>query len=196
MEKNFWKQQMAHEPTRLYFYKLQEIIYNYLLSLSKWKDECGNPEHLDDEIFLNVLEIGLDVGISARCFLEFPNIKLTSIDSGDIDIGIREIEAMNTKRWTFHHMTSDKYFAECKIEFDIIYVDGLHTYEQVKKDADNAWKFLKPDGIIIGHDIIHKGNFINDSDCGVAQAFAEFMNEKNVTGIIYPPHPGLIVITK
>ena len=38
-----------------------------------------------------------------------------------------------------------------KGEFDLIFVDGLHTYEQVKKDYD--WlKHLKRDGYIIFHD--------------------------------------------
>ena len=179
----FWEEQMKHEATLLYFCKLQILIREYSLSFDRKE--------------LNCLEIGLDVGISARAFLEFDNIKLTSVDCGDVDIGIKEIMALtNSCNWRFHHMTSDKYFIECKKEYDIIYVDGDHSYQQVKKDADNAWKFLKAGGIMIGHDIIHKNNFRNDSDYGVAQAFAEFISEQNVEAIIYPPHPGLIVIKK
>ncbi len=177
----FWEEQMAHEPTRKYYEALEKLIDKYPML---------------PETMLDVLEIGLDVGISARCFLGYPNIKLTSVDCGDVDVGIKEIKRFAENRWTFMPMTSDKYFEQCKTEYDIIFIDGLHTYKQVKKDIDNAWKFIKSGGILIGHDIIHKGNFRNDSECGVAQAFAEFIDEKNVEATIYPPHPGLIVIKK
>ena len=36
--------------------------------------------------------------------------------------------------------------------FDIIYIDRLHRYHQVKKDLNNALKYLKEDGIIICDD--------------------------------------------
>ena len=178
----FWDKQMAHEPTRLYYEKLKGIIYRWIF------------QSLD---IIDVLEIGLDVGISARCFLEFPNIKLTSIDPGDIGIAIKEMEALGfNDRWTFHHMTSDAYFVQCKREFDIIYIDGDHSYIQTKKDVDNAWKFLKGGGLLIGHDFLHKSNFYQNKDCGVTQAFREFICEQNVEAHIYPPNPGLITITK
>ena len=46
-------------------------------------------------------------------------------------------------------MTSDDYFAgDNTIRFDFIYIDGDHTSHQVAKDADNAWKLLKPNGIM------------------------------------------------
>ena len=34
---------------------------------------------------------------------------------------------------------------------DFIYIDGLHSYKQVKKDINNYVKKLKPGGIICGH---------------------------------------------
>ena len=36
--------------------------------------------------------------------------------------------------------------------FEIIYIDRLHRYHQVKKDLNNALKYLKEDGIIICDD--------------------------------------------
>jgi predicted O-methyltransferase YrrM len=46
-------------------------------------------------------------------------------------------------------MTSNEYFAGNNIiRFDFIYIDGDHTAEQVAKDAENAWKLLKPEGIM------------------------------------------------
>lgn len=36
--------------------------------------------------------------------------------------------------------------------YDFIYIDGMHTYEQVKKDIQNYLPFVKKGGFIGGHD--------------------------------------------
>ncbi len=36
--------------------------------------------------------------------------------------------------------------------FDIIFIDGLHEYDQVKKDINNSLLFLNDDGVIFLHD--------------------------------------------
>ena len=36
--------------------------------------------------------------------------------------------------------------------FDFIYIDGMHTYDQVKKDIQNYLPFIKKGGFIAGHD--------------------------------------------
>jgi predicted O-methyltransferase YrrM len=52
-------------------------------------------------------------------------------------------------------MTSDDYFAgNSAIKFDFIYIDGDHTAEQVSKDAENAWKLLKPGGTMAFDDYL------------------------------------------
>lgn len=38
-------------------------------------------------------------------------------------------------------------------EFDLVFIDGLHTAEQVKKDFENALKVLSPNGFIVLHDV-------------------------------------------
>jgi len=50
--------------------------------------------------------------------------------------------------------TSDDFFKGNKLFFDIIFIDGLHIYEQVKKDINNALNFLKPSGVILLHDCL------------------------------------------
>ena len=51
-------------------------------------------------------------------------------------------------------MTSDKFFTENKEKFDLIFIDGLHVYEQVIKDIFNSIKVLKENGIILVHDCL------------------------------------------
>ena len=176
-----WEEFMAHEPTKLYYEKLNEIIW----------------EHVRCKQLFECLEIGFDVGISARAFLSYPNITLTSVDPGEVDIGMKEMELMNVgDQWKFHPIFSDVFFKTCIWTYDIIYIDGDHSYQQTKKDFDNAWKFLKPGGLLIGHDFLHQKNFMNDADYGITKAVSEFIKEQNVNATIYPPNPGLIVIKK
>ena len=56
-------------------------------------------------------------------------------------------------------MTSDDFFMKNKDFFDIIFIDGLHHYEQVKKDIENSLKFLNKSGVILLHDCLPKNVF-------------------------------------
>lgn len=56
-----------------------------------------------------------------------------------------------------YQMTSDVFFVYAgdvseKNLFDLIFIDGLHTAEQVRKDFENALKILSPNGFIVLHD--------------------------------------------
>ena len=50
--------------------------------------------------------------------------------------------------------TSDNFFEKNKDMFDIIFIDGLHIYEQVKKDILNSIKYLNDEGVILIHDCL------------------------------------------
>ena len=52
-----------------------------------------------------------------------------------------------------HILSSDKFFALNEIKYDLIFIDGLHTAEQVLKDCENALKVLNENGIIVWHDV-------------------------------------------
>lgn len=47
---------------------------------------------------------------------------------------------------------SDDFFKDNKDKFDIVFIDGLHIYDQVKKDILNSVDCLKENGIILIHD--------------------------------------------
>lgn len=48
--------------------------------------------------------------------------------------------------------TSDEFFRDNQEKFDLIFIDGLHKYLQVKKDIQNSLKSLNSDGLILMHD--------------------------------------------
>jgi hypothetical protein len=52
--------------------------------------------------------------------------------------------------------TSDKYFdfISPDTKFDIIFIDGLHHYQQVLKDIENALNHLSENGTIVCHDCL------------------------------------------
>lgn len=56
----------------------------------------------------------------------------------------------------FHETTSDAFFAKLDpaTRFHVIYLDGLHTFEQTLRDLQAALTVLAPDGIIILDDIL------------------------------------------
>lgn len=60
---------------------------------------------------------------------------------------------------TIYEMSSDRFLLEVAYalgyndnQFDLIFIDGLHTAEQVKKDFEGCLKYLSPNGFIVLHD--------------------------------------------
>lgn len=51
-------------------------------------------------------------------------------------------------------MTSDDFFKTNKKQFDIIFIDGLHTFEQTYIDIINALGVINDGGIILAHDTL------------------------------------------
>ena len=55
-----------------------------------------------------------------------------------------------------YKMTSDEFFDLIKdhpeIQYDVIFIDGLHHADQVDKDIENSLKHLVPNGYIVLHD--------------------------------------------
>ena len=84
--------------------------------------------------YKNYLEIGCDQNQL------FSKVKI------DHKIGVDPVSGGNIRK------TSDKFFEENKSNFDIVFIDGLHTFQQVKKDIVNSVNCLKDNGIILVHD--------------------------------------------
>lgn len=67
-----------------------------------------------------------------------------------------EVAQFETDVANYHEVQSDTYFgsiAQSNDQFDVIYLDGLHTLEQTLRDLLNAVNHLKPDGVIIIDDV-------------------------------------------
>jgi predicted O-methyltransferase YrrM len=53
-------------------------------------------------------------------------------------------------------ISSDSFFEKNKSVYDLIFIDGDHSYEQSLKDIKNALNCLSPNGLIVCHDCYPK----------------------------------------
>jgi len=128
---------------------------------------------LIDLIQNNKFNVGLEIGVSLGSTTEIllrsiPNLKLFGVDPYMyyIDWNGNEIidndEYMNTmlnaikpynERFVHIRKTSDDAVLDFENEsLDFIFIDGVHTYDQVKKDCENFYPKLKKNGLFSGHD--------------------------------------------
>lgn len=117
------------------------------------------------------LEIGVDSGDTADFMLEtLPMLTLHGIDpyldyvdwnGYHLDQDQRffcenvasQVLSQYGDRYILHKDTSDNLVDTFQDEmFDYIFIDGLHTYEQVLADCKNYYSKLKPGGVFAGHD--------------------------------------------
>lgn len=68
-------------------------------------------------------------------------------------------------------MYSDQFFKQdySNEDYDLVFIDGLHTYEQTRKDLYNALDRLNEGGIIVMHDALpHNIEYTSMSWCGTS----------------------------
>lgn len=87
--------------------------------------------------YSSYLEIGVDKGTAFR---RVQCRKKTGVDPNCVVQGIFK-------------KTSDDFFGGTDEKFDIIFIDGLHTAEQVEKDIVNGMAHLNKGGVLVLHDI-------------------------------------------
>jgi hypothetical protein len=106
----------------------------------------------------NYLEIGVNNG---ACFLRLKAAHKMAVDPAFKISRDRKLKyyLKNTANFNNHYFeqTSDDFFAS-KTEVlaqhspGIVFVDGLHTYEQSLRDVINSLTHLKPGGVVLMHD--------------------------------------------
>ena len=93
---------------------------------------------INKQNYQNYLEIGCDKDEN------FSKIKIKN------KIGVDPLQGGTIRK------TSDEFFNSNTQKFDLIFLDGLHTYEQTIKDINNSLKFIKSSGVIVIHDCLPK----------------------------------------
>ena len=108
-----------------------KIQYNFPIDYFRW--DLINYL-INKNNYSNYLEIGCDDDVL------FSKINIEN------KIGVDPVSGGNIRK------TSNDFFKTNKKNFDIVFIDGLHHYEQVKQDVINSINFLNKNGIILLHD--------------------------------------------
>jgi hypothetical protein len=117
---------------------------------------------------MTMIEIGSYAGESTQMFSnEFETVisidpYINDYDPNDITCSYMKLEKVydtfkevvdRNNNIKHIRMTSDDAIESLiGMSVDFIYIDGLHTYEQIKKDITNYLPLLKPNCLIGGHD--------------------------------------------
>ena len=123
---------------RIYYFLFVErfnkkLSFNFPVNIFRW----DLIQHIINKYkYVNYLEIGCDKDQS------FSKIKINK------KVGVDPISGGTIRD------TSDNFFINNKEKFDIIFIDGLHHYEQVIKDIYNSLKILNDNGHILIHDCL------------------------------------------
>lgn len=103
-----------------------------------------------------ILEIGVRSGVStlAMCRAIEDGLLLDNIDYNccDIDKTCVSVGKRTTVPLNFHVMPSDELIKKWDKELDILFIDGCHEYQQVRRDYFNFSKFVRSNGFIFLHD--------------------------------------------
>ena len=69
-------------------------------------------------------------------------------------VDIEDIRFKLRKNMTFHKLSTDEYFEKVdnETQFDMVFIDADHSFEQSRKDVLNASKHIIVDGLIFLHD--------------------------------------------
>ena len=128
------------------FYKLKRLFYyiygeKFFKRLDyNWSNYPSRFEIIQKIINKNKYESYLEIGCDK-------NVNFSKIEAKG-KIGVDPISGGTIR------MTSDEFFKTNTKKFDCVFIDGLHIYEQVRKDIINSVKFLNSNGIIILHDCL------------------------------------------
>lgn len=179
--------------------KIAKIITDTDLSFAPYYDML--PALIRDRNYKRGIEIGVFAGGHAKAILENSNLKLligidpyTMYGKGGRPGGMESQEdfdclyplvmsRLSSDRYIHFKLTSDEAFPFLKLgweKFDFVFVDGLHTYEQVKKDLNNYSSIIKKGGVIACHDYNHSGY------PGVSEAINEFAKQYDMKIVICP----------
>lgn len=128
-----------------------------------------------------VVDLGVDRGFSTFSFAAEGCGTVYGVDwfQGDAHAGIRDTYAEVVALAREHRIDNVRFikgeFGEVArlwdTPIDILHIDGFHTYDAVARDIEAWSRFVKPDGIMLFHDVCVP-NF------GVQRAFAELPHRK------------------
>tara|TARA_R100001082_G_C4338338_1_gene148882 strand:+ start:293 stop:985 length:693 start_codon:yes stop_codon:yes gene_type:complete len=97
---------------------------------------------------------------------------------------------------TYVNASTDEFFANNNEQFDCIFIDAMHEYEQCSRDFENALNVLTPDGLIFLHDTYPPD--IEDTVPGrsgdVYRTYLDLVKREDLEVLNIPLHLGLCIV--
>ena len=155
-----------------------EFLTNIIKSLNE------NKKYNDD---LLVMEIGFNGGHSAETILNSSeNVKLRSFDIGThyyVNLGKKYIDYKfpNRHELTLGDSTESlpNFFKKNKnIKYDLIFIDGGHTFNVAMSDIINSKNFAHKNTIVIMDDVVHDEYLIRKHNEGPNKAWKQAIDYK------------------
>ena len=191
-----------------------QIISTYVeeLKLLKLKNTSNEgyafqiPEQFVDMVnfchchdFCNILEIGFLHGCSSLLFLMNSKANVTSIDHNENKEAVEYLSKIYPNRFTFIHGTSEQILNDLIYKnesYDLIFIDGCHTYDMVKKDY-NKCLYLSDNAFFIMNDVILDTNMFMFWNEGPTKVYKEInTNDKSNVEIlskVYSKGRGMVI---
>ena len=130
------------------------------------------PDHADRNF--RGIEIGCFRGEFCSFLLnEFQSLSLVTIDPSPYWDDVISNRKILQRLWILN-FPSDKAIQFLDGQFEFVFIDGDHSYEQTKRDIINYSPLVKSGGLIAGHNF-HKSP--NSAHPGVHQAVEEVFGE-------------------
>ena len=141
---------------------------------------------------VEVMEIGFNAGHSAEIFLSSnPNIKLTSFDIGHHTYLLQGKQYIDTTFPNRHQLvigdsllSVPNYIRDHpEKKFDLILIDGGHTYEIAKGDLYNCKSLAHENTIVVMDDTMFTEGWSHEYNIGPSKIWSESIDNKFITEI-------------
>ena len=115
-----------------------------------------------------------------------------------VDCNQKAFDFININRKTQFVGTTDSFFDQFLSvynDFNLIFIDASHKFEQVQKDFDNSWSVLAQNGIICIHDT-HSPSKEWNKHCEDAWLIQPYLKSLGVEYVTLPFYFGITIIRK
>jgi hypothetical protein len=188
---------MIHKPSEdTYNFISQWIAPDFFFSITDVWHRMGFLGVFGDYVLSHlqgdILEIGVgesSIYLSALARKYNRRIHYCDIEHSKIINPLTIAGYLAPERGIFFKCSSDEMFRSNNISpIAIAFIDGWHSYEQVKKDFYNTLQYLVPGGFILLHDTCPPSQeYINENKCGDVYLFREELEKDEAFDILSLP---------
>lgn len=133
------------------------------------------------ESILKNSDLRLLVGVDPYKVQKTQNLLHTQEDYNCLYISV--LSRLDPNRYTHLRMTSDNAYLKLvsfEETFDFVFIDGMHTYRQIKNDLNNYGGLIRKGGVIACHDYHHSNYPL------LTVAIDEFAKQHDIKIVIGP----------